>query len=479
MTNLPSSEEAFKKGVKEDTLPLQSLFTVEGAQRLSSYAGVVFMAMLFGHNIIHMHRAHVDDRPEDYRNGEFWRRHRKMDNVLATTLFSLPPQMRLVHAHNDPNIVLVHMNMHSSTICLHQAAVLKAEEHNLGADIISRSRVRCSVAADEIVNIMRLCCHVDLAEVHLSAASGRRLADYWQMNPWVCFSLYVAAQVFLEICKRLDENADQARSNLEFVISAMRVIRHKHPIVEAFLIQLKMDLAMIGLGEAFFQTSSPPAHFAEPSLVEATNGAYDSLPRSEQEVRDREMWRNRFADMASSSMYAAERNKRDYSGLDRSPSTGKSEQDPTSSTNLSDPNDTQTSIGSHNLPTRPSRTPVQPSGMSYPVADTPVSMYPRIDVNKSINEIFPQGLATSFPPQKPTEVPQYQEPHPQADVQADVHSQLPLSPVNQDPSMGAFPSFDMTDPQFFNTQDLSDFNFMAMNHDQDPTETVLHMHHPS
>ena len=165
MTNLPASEEAFRTGIAEETGPLASLFTAEGASRISTYSGVVLMAALFGHNIIHMHRSHYNDRPENYSSGEFWKRHRKMDNVLSTTAWALPKHMKLPAGMRDANVILINMNIHSSTICLHQAAISRAEEHSLDRDIIQRSQRRCTVSADEIVTIMRMCSHLDVSDV--------------------------------------------------------------------------------------------------------------------------------------------------------------------------------------------------------------------------------------------------------------------------------------------------------------------------
>lgn len=139
--------------------------TTEGAARVSPYAGVVLMACLFGHNWLHLHRPGQNDHPEDFLDGEFWKRHRKMDNVLSNTFMFLPERLRLPAGLHDPNIVFLNMNIHASTICLHQAAILKAEKHGLDPRIGKQSQARCRVAAQEIVNIMRLISHFNISEV--------------------------------------------------------------------------------------------------------------------------------------------------------------------------------------------------------------------------------------------------------------------------------------------------------------------------
>ena len=137
----------------------------EGASSLSSMAGVVLMASLFGRNLTHLHRPDVNDRPEDLANGEFWKRHRNMDSILLNTSMFLPAHLRLPAGARDTKITFLNMNIHTSTICLHQAAILKVEKHNLGAAAIKQSNDRCLMAAEEIVGIMRLTSHVDVGTV--------------------------------------------------------------------------------------------------------------------------------------------------------------------------------------------------------------------------------------------------------------------------------------------------------------------------
>ena len=164
-TNLPCSEDAFERGVFEQGISLQDALTPEGASKISPFGGVVLSACLFGHNFIHLHHGGPDDRPEDLSNGEFWKRHRKMDNVLSNTFMFLPDHLRLPGGLRDMNIVFLHMNIHASTICLHQAAVIKADQNGLEPGVIRQSRARSLMAAEEIASIMRLVSHLDASNV--------------------------------------------------------------------------------------------------------------------------------------------------------------------------------------------------------------------------------------------------------------------------------------------------------------------------
>jgi hypothetical protein len=152
-------------GVEEDTITYgEALKSPEGTSKVSPFGGVVLSAAFFGHNTHHLHHSGPSDRPEDI-NGEFWQRHRKMDNVLSNTFMFLPDHLRMPAGMGDMNIVFLHMNIHASTICLHQAAILTAERYDVDSGIIRQSRTRGLMAAQEIANIMRLISHVDPSRV--------------------------------------------------------------------------------------------------------------------------------------------------------------------------------------------------------------------------------------------------------------------------------------------------------------------------
>lgn len=166
MTNLPSTEEAYEKSVPQTTMKLSASMTSEGAASLSSFAAVVFMAYVFGRNLTHLHRPETDDAEADLQ-GKFWKRHRQIDNLLLNTSLSLPSHLRLPAKIRDANVVFVNMSIHTSTICLHQAAIFKAEQNNLPSSIIEQSNTRCFLAATEITTIMRLISHIDCMDVRI------------------------------------------------------------------------------------------------------------------------------------------------------------------------------------------------------------------------------------------------------------------------------------------------------------------------
>lgn len=164
VTNLPATEDAFERNIPQETLSLEETFNSEVDPFLSPFGGVVIMSYFFGKNVTHAHRAGPDNRPFDLQ-GDFWKRHREMDNVLSKVSLSLPDHLRLPAGIRNSNIVFLNMEIHTSTICLHQAAICTADLHGLDESIIAESRSRSIVAATEIANIMRMISHLDVTSV--------------------------------------------------------------------------------------------------------------------------------------------------------------------------------------------------------------------------------------------------------------------------------------------------------------------------
>ncbi|KAK4560456.1 hypothetical protein LTR86_005652 [Recurvomyces mirabilis] len=231
-TNLPCTEQAYDMSKPEKTGTVFEALQPGGVPNMSSFAGVVLMSCLFGRNLLHLHRPTVDDHDDDI-NGVFWKRHSNMDNLLLNIALALPDHLRLPSGLNDSNIVFMNMNIHTSTICLHQAAIFKADKNSMPARISAESKVRCITAAAEIASIMRQISHLDLSA----------------MNPFISFCLYVAARVFVQYLKSRPKDT-QIRASLQFLLSAMHAIKRKNPLTESFLVQLDVDLESAGLEDA-------------------------------------------------------------------------------------------------------------------------------------------------------------------------------------------------------------------------------------
>ncbi|KAJ4296559.1 hypothetical protein N0V90_006604 [Kalmusia sp. IMI 367209] len=229
LTNLPSSDEAFEKSRPMATGSLEQALGSNGIGNLQSFGGIVLTAALFGRNLLHLHRPGPDDNDDDL-NGGFWIRHRAIEGMLLQTSLGLPDHLRLPGGSTDPNTVFMHMCIHTSTICLHQAAIFKADKYRLPINVSNESKIRCVTAAAEIASIMRMISHLDLAA----------------MNPFISFCVYVAARVFVQYLKTRPKD-QQMHSSLQFLLTAMQALRRKNPLTESFLVQLDLDLESAGV----------------------------------------------------------------------------------------------------------------------------------------------------------------------------------------------------------------------------------------
>lgn len=229
LTNLPASDEAFDKSKPMPTGSLDQAMTPQGAGSLTPLGGIVLTAALFGRNLLHLHRPTAEDRDEDL-DGGFWTRHRNLENVLLNMSLGLPDSLRLPAGLPDPNVVFLNMSIHTSAICLHQAAIFKTEKYRLPISISNESRIRCVTAAAEIATVMRMISHLDLAT----------------MNPFISFCVYVAARVFVQFLKTQPKD-QQINSSLQFLLQAMQALRRKNPLTESFLVQLDLDLESAGV----------------------------------------------------------------------------------------------------------------------------------------------------------------------------------------------------------------------------------------
>ena len=228
LTNLPASDEAFQSSHPTRTQSLtDALQSMD--QDFSSISGSIIMATLFGRNLTHLHRPEPDDREEDL-NGKFWQRHRAIDATLLNIKLTMPQHLRIPLGINDPNVVFLNMCLHSSAICLHQAAIYKAERNHLPSNVAGESKMRCIAAASEIATIMRTASHLDLV----------------QMNPFIAFCLYVAARVFVQFL-RARPNEQQVSSSLQFLLTAMHAMTQKNPLTESFIAQLELDMDSAGI----------------------------------------------------------------------------------------------------------------------------------------------------------------------------------------------------------------------------------------
>lgn len=233
------------KSKPQRTLRLTDVINGEGVSTLAPFACVMVLTSLFGRNLVHIHRPQPHDNDHDL-NGEFWKRHRSHDNILLHIALSLPDHLRLPSGMTDVNVIFANMSIHTSTICLHQAAIFKSEKNKMPNQITIESKRRCLVAANQISSIMKMISHVDLTSVRSYNPLGILLTNRLQLNPFMSFCLYIAARVFVQYLKSRPEDSS-VQSSLQFLVSALNAMKNKNPLTESFLVQLDVDLDGTGI----------------------------------------------------------------------------------------------------------------------------------------------------------------------------------------------------------------------------------------
>ncbi|KAJ8105409.1 hypothetical protein OPT61_g10196 [Boeremia exigua] len=141
MTNLPASDDAFERSRAMATGSLEQALKPMGAANLHSLGGIALTAAMFGRNLLHLHRPTAEDRDNDL-NGAFWTRHRQIEQVLLQTSLHLPDHLRMPGGRDDPNVVFTNMCIQTSAICLHQAAIFKADKYQMPASVGNESKIR-------------------------------------------------------------------------------------------------------------------------------------------------------------------------------------------------------------------------------------------------------------------------------------------------------------------------------------------------
>ncbi|KAI0887468.1 uncharacterized protein GGS22DRAFT_157229 [Annulohypoxylon maeteangense] len=225
-TLLPAPEAAFESGQQEDTYTLHEAFK---GQQYSSFAGAVLICHIHNQILKHVHRPRPNDNPDNYEYGEYWQRHREIDNTLSSAFIFLPSSFRLPDNFRDPIAVHTNLNLHASIICLHHAAIERIDTYKLPESAKKISHDRLTTAAQEIVNIVKLTSHV--------ASSPK--------SPLTALSMYCAASVYTYLCKA--NQAPTHLDNLDFIISAMEALGRTHYITRAFLRQVVVDIERNGI----------------------------------------------------------------------------------------------------------------------------------------------------------------------------------------------------------------------------------------
>ncbi|KAI0194187.1 hypothetical protein F4808DRAFT_464600 [Astrocystis sublimbata] len=223
----PPNEAAFQSGEPMNTCSIHDVF--KGGHSYSSFSGSIVVCHLFNLILKHAHRPKQNDNPEDYEYGDYWKRHRDIDNTLSSAFMFLPDSFRLPENYRDLTAINTNLNLHASIICLHHAALERIDTYSLPDSIKRISHDRLSAAAQEIVNIMKLTSHV--------SANPK--------TPLAAVSLFCTASVYMYFCK--DNHTPTNVDNLDFILAAMEAIGRTHSLTRSFLRQALLDIELNGV----------------------------------------------------------------------------------------------------------------------------------------------------------------------------------------------------------------------------------------
>ena len=164
-------------------------------------------------------------------HGNFWTRHRELDNKLSSVFMFLPEKLRLPQNLRDPTATHTNLNLHAAIICLHHAAIEKVEKHQLPDAVKQTSICRLKTAAEEIVKIIQLTSHSSTSFVRYSTLTEHmNVTNSVQRSPLCALSLYCATTVYVYLAKQNPTSGLTHNDlvNLATIIQAMENIARTH-----------------------------------------------------------------------------------------------------------------------------------------------------------------------------------------------------------------------------------------------------------
>ncbi|CAM1503651.1 Fc.00g012420.m01.CDS01 [Cosmosporella sp. VM-42] len=222
-TLLPASEEAFHFGIEEPSVGLADL-TNHTATKLSAFACRVLAVHLFHECLDHTYRDHPDPNPEDVYNSVFWQRHQDLNNGIATAFITLPDELRCPANTHNHGAVLINLQLHTALICLHRIGAARAKKQDVQLEILASTQARLIPAAEQIFAIV--------------ACLGDVNAMF--KNPFVAFSAYMAAFVFLEDFKDTQNRDNEGKMGA--LLDLMIVIGRHNLVTASLAVQMAHEL---------------------------------------------------------------------------------------------------------------------------------------------------------------------------------------------------------------------------------------------
>jgi hypothetical protein len=258
-THLPLNDELFNASIPESAVPLEKVIAspetyLQGAN--SSFALSVVFSYFLGEAFTLSTKARRAD--DNSPTGEWWKGEELLSRQL-NSLVSILPKIRMnpPNEDTDDKAVCLQLFFHTVILGMNRSAVLKLREQN-GPYSTQEFKLRCQKATSNVVQVLRMC---------------QNLFKTIASNPCVIFCLYTTARSFITMLEEehnfkdfdsaslLDEANSrvlyiQLRSQLDFLITVMKLMRPRMFMAECFYEKLQADIHRAKLSTPSEQMSS-------------------------------------------------------------------------------------------------------------------------------------------------------------------------------------------------------------------------------
>ena len=128
------------------------------------------MVSMYCRCLRHFQASYEQDLTDDLSYG-FWLHHYQIDSTLTRYSTDLLGHLNTQARLDDPLALSLNMNLAAVNICLHEAAIAKAQRGKLPATLIMESQNRCMATAMEVAEDVRLSQQLDPSKVRSHSTS--------------------------------------------------------------------------------------------------------------------------------------------------------------------------------------------------------------------------------------------------------------------------------------------------------------------
>lgn len=162
----------------EDTRSLSEAMEKGLDSNTSAFAANVVVANIMARNMLRLHRLIADQTSRD----AILELYRHMNNMLSRIFLTMPRHLGVAAGLRSSSIVHMQLVLHATSISLHQATVQKIGVQNLDETAIQRAEDRCLIAAEEIVDILRMTAHIQPEKVSRKYAPSKKSLAHTQLD---------------------------------------------------------------------------------------------------------------------------------------------------------------------------------------------------------------------------------------------------------------------------------------------------------